>query len=73
MGLWHQELTEVVSECSEITFSGLLGFLFPGAVGLTERALGDGILVPSVAGTAGDCSDGLLGRMRPLLEYSVEK
>ena len=65
----------MVSECSggEMTFSDLLGFLFPGAVGLTERDLEDEILAPSVAGAAGDCSDGLLGRMRPLLEYSVEK
>ena len=66
----------MVSECSgsEMTFSDLLlGFLFPGAVGLTERDLDDEILAPSVAGAAGDCSDGLLGRMRPLLEYSTEK
>lgn len=53
-------------------FSDILDCLFPGIVGLAERVL-DEILAPSVAGADGDCSEGLLGKMRPLFEYSTEK
>ena len=52
-----------------------LVFLFPeGGAGLVER-LPEDILVPRVAEEAGDWSTevSLLGRIRPLLEYSVRR